>query len=513
MKSGLQFDWEQFSEAIALISFGGKEESNFSLLQSLIAESSTKYPQLSHLRFVRVPLPVAKLENWSYCLAAQLVAQWRELTLPKHSVESVVNELELSNIGSREPFFAALNQSNSATPLNIQLAIRMESLKQQRPQRSSEQQQWLEKETKNLAQWFAQLEGDGCLAQLQSNVVALRAKILSQLQSYFDQTQQVGSRSLLEWLNALIETFDRIYANCEAQRHDSLRRESSAWRAYYNLNLLEERSWKLFNRDRLDWQAAISALTTAYNFKLKAEIYTQAAQLVSESTRQTRLYADSVQQIDALLARIQKYFSDRDSVEPLFLPLLKNFLAERVNAVQLRGELESWVGCTFDRWHTLDSKQTTALCEQILLRIRPLCLEVYAECCRSILNLEPPNRRDFAAIEAQMPRQPEPILLNSEKRIDLQIENADIQEVLELLAKQGDVCVVVDKAISGAVSLRLHAVPFSEAVAAVAAAGNLTYTRSSNIYTFHRLSSKNSTTTIISENSNIYTFERQSNNQ
>lgn len=193
----LQFDWEQSSEAIALISLGGKEERSFSLVQSLISEASTQHPQLSHLRFVHVPLPIAKLESWSYCLAAQLVTQWRELPLPKYSVEKVVSELGLSDAESGEPLFTALDK----TALTVRLTTYIESLKQQCQQKpSSEQRQWIEGQAIELDRWFTQIPAtaptaeSGCLAQLQSNVLAVRAKLLAQLQGHFDQMQQVGSR-------------------------------------------------------------------------------------------------------------------------------------------------------------------------------------------------------------------------------------------------------------------------------------------------------------------------------
>ncbi|PSM49877.1 hypothetical protein C7Y66_06720 [Chroococcidiopsis sp. CCALA 051] len=505
MESGVQFDWEQCSEALALIRLGSRENSNFSLLQNLVLEASARYPQLRQLRFVNVPIPTSQLESWSYYLAAQLIVQWRSLPLLKYSVESVVSELGLNDPGSREPCFTTLNRTATATLLTKQLAIRMESLQQKcQQQLASQRQQWLEQETRQLAEWFTSPTAEsGSLAQLQSNVLVLRAKMLRQLQGYFDQMHQIGARSLLEWLNSLIKTFDSIRANYEARRQDCLRRESSAWRAYYNLNpQLEERRWKLFSSDRANWQVVLSAFATAYNFKLEAEIYTQSAQLVGELAQQTRLYADSVKQIDDLLARVQEYFTARGSIGQLFLPLLQNFLVERVNAVQLRDELESWTNCTFDQWHTLDSSQTTALCEQILLKTRPLCLEVYAECCRCIFNLELLNRQDQTIPS-------EPGLTKAEKLISLQVQNVDIQDVLELLAKMAHVCVVADRSIGGTVSVSLDRVPFTEALEVVAAAGNLTYTKNSNIYTFNRLSGRNPPTTIISENSNIYTFERQ----
>lgn len=70
MESGVQFDWEQCSEALALIRLGSRENSNFSLLQNLVSEASARYPQLRQLRFVNVPIPTSQLESWSYYLAS-----------------------------------------------------------------------------------------------------------------------------------------------------------------------------------------------------------------------------------------------------------------------------------------------------------------------------------------------------------------------------------------------------------------------------------------------------------
>lgn len=508
MELGLQFDWEQSKEAIALISLGGKGEGNFSLVQSLVSEASVRYPQLNQLRFVHVPLPVSRLESWSYYLAAQVTAQWRELPMQDLSVQIIVDRLGLGLVGTRE-LSAALDKIG--TSLTLQLAKRVELLGQQQQKFASYQKQWLQLEATKLAQWFTGLpatpsgssrssvEAKGCLAQLQSNVLALRAKLLRQLRDCFAQTQQIGPRSLLSWLASLIKTFDSIRADYEVQRQDNLRRESSAWRAYYHLNsLLEQRRWGLFGQERSDWEAALSALACAYKFKLQAEIYTQSAQLVGELAQQTRLYADSVEQLDAKLASLQNYFTSRGLVEPLFLPFLQHFLSKQFNSTHLRSELESWMGFPFNQWSILESTQTTDLGEQILARMRPLCLEVYAECCRCVLNLESPSYQT-STMRTQTPASTDlsTMLSDSEKRVSLQVDKADIQYVLEQLAKIGQVCVIADKSITGKVSLVLDEVPLTEAMDAVAAACKLTYTKSSSIYTFDQ--TPDSPATIIPE--------------
>ena len=98
---------------------------------------------------------------------------------------------------------------------------------------------------------------------------------------------------------------------------------------------------------QLDWEAVLRALATAYDFKLGAEMSTQAAQLVGELAQQTRLYAASVLLVDAFLASLQNWFSERGSVEPLFVTLLKDSLAAQANPAQLHSELENWVSCYF----------------------------------------------------------------------------------------------------------------------------------------------------------------------
>lgn len=504
----LQFDWEQSKEAIALISYCGTGEGNFSLVQSLVSEASVRYPQLNQLSFVHVPLPISRLESWSYYLAAQVTAQWRELPMPEQSVQIIVDELGLNLVGTRETLSATLDKIG--TPLTLQLAKRVELLKQRQQELASYQKRWLELEATGLAQWFSGLtptpsgsdhslvEDLGCLTQLQSNVLTLRAKLLRSLRDCFAQTQHIGSRSLLTWLASLIKTFDGIRTDYEVQRQDNLRRESSAWRAYYHLNSrLEQRSWGLFGSTRSDWEAALSALACAYKFKLQAEIYTQSAQLVGELAQQTRLYADEVEQLDAMLASLQNYFTSRGDIEPLFLPFLQQQLSQ-LNSRHLRSELESWMGFPFNQWSILESTQTTALGGQILARIRPLCLEVYAECCRCILNLESPNYHTPPP-KTQTPASAElsSMLSDAEKRVSLQVDKADIQYVLEQLALMGQVCVIADKSIRGTVSLVLDEVPLTEAMDAVAAACNLTYTKSSSIYTFNQ--TPDSPATIIPE--------------
>ncbi len=515
MDSGkLQLNWEQTSEAIALINLGNEGEESFSLLRRLVADASASHPQLSKLRFVNIPRSNPRLENWSHWLAAQVVEQWRDLPVEDHSMVAIVNELGLSSAEGRVSLLDALSKATTGTPLTLQLTMRFQLLRErQRKQRlaPAQQKQWLDQEVAGLAQWFSQpspapsepsqlsTEESGCLAQLQSNILVLRSKVRHQLQDCFVQLQRAGSRTLRQRLEVLSEALDAIRADYEAQRQDYLRRESSAWRAYYTLIAPLEERWGLFGRGRLDWEAVLRALTMAYDFKLGAEMSTQAAQLVGELAQQTRLYAASVLQVDAFLASLQNWFTERGSVEPLFVSLLQDSLAAQANPAQLRSELENWVSCTFDQWDALELTQTAALREQILARTLPLCLDVYVECCRCLLNLDPPDRQTQLTKMAQSPASAPLSTMppHLEKRLSLQVRNADIRDALALLGQVSGEKVVADDSLSSTVTLALNDVSVTEALNALMVAGNLTYTKSGDVYTFSQLPSADSPVTAI----------------
>ena len=462
-----QFDWKQFSEAIVLINAGGNGD-EFSLLRRLISEASDRYPQLSQLHFTHIPLPIHKLESWSYWLAAQVVAQWHELPMEDPSVTTVIDKLGLSSAESRALLLDALDETATGTSLNLQVAKRIQMLSEQLRQQKltpTQQQQCLEQEATKLAAWFTQplsapaqvsqslMAESGCLAQLHFNMLELRSKTQRLLQNYLSR-QRAGAQALLPWLDSLVKALHGIRADYEAQQQDYLRQESSAWRAYYKLSMpLEERKWGL-SRSRLHWEAALRALAMAYEFKLGAQMYASAAQLVGELVQQTRLWIGSVVKVSVMLDNLEGWLAKRGSVEPLFVPLLKKSLAEQIEPAQLLSDLESWVGCTLDQWSTLDPTQMASLCEQIMARTRPLCLEVYAECCRCVLNLDPLNHQTQSASD----RSPEPAMLapmspDPEKRVSLYMSNTNIHDALAMLAHAGKICVVADKEIGGTVSL------------------------------------------------------------
>jgi len=198
-----------------------------------------------------------------------------------------------------------------------------------------------------------------------------------------------GSRSVLKLLKKLGETLTSICANYEAKRQNCLRREGAAWRAYYSLSAQLENRSLIPRRRKVEREALLQAISKASSFKLEAEIYTLASQVVGSLRQQTHVHAVSVAQVDALLGSLQSFFIKRCPTEPIFAPILKQYLAERVDISKLRRKIEVLVGCSLNQWGSLKSAQQTVLREQILAQIRPLCLEIYAECYHWLIDLSP----------------------------------------------------------------------------------------------------------------------------
>ena len=65
--------------------------------------------------------------------------------------------------------------------------------------------------------------------------------------------------------------------------------------------------------------------------------------------------------------------------------------------------------------------------------------------------------------------------------IDLDVKDADIHEVLRLLADTGRVNLVVPDTVSGKVTLKLHRVPWDQAACAIAATHQLSIVVDGNI--------------------------------
>lgn len=121
----LRSSWEQAAKAIVIVSLGERSGDTIALVRHLISEASSHYPQLSDLNFLPVPLPVPQLENWTYWLAAQIVAQWRDMSVESISTDTFASELGLISTETTNPLTSALDKTATGTSLSAELASRL----------------------------------------------------------------------------------------------------------------------------------------------------------------------------------------------------------------------------------------------------------------------------------------------------------------------------------------------------------------------------------------------------
>ncbi|MGB8701461.1 MAG: hypothetical protein WCD18_18765, partial [Thermosynechococcaceae cyanobacterium] len=343
---------------------------------------------------------MARLEIWVYSLAAELTRQWQTFSSPTPSVESILADLGLIGTEGLPPLIDAIGKADTQTFPIVELRERLQTLykhQQQEKLVSSKFRLWLEREASQLADWFHQMptadsllvqspeEMGGCLVKLQLYAPTLHTQALQTLNAYFTQLRPLGTQVILTHLNRLRQALQDTLNRYELKRQEHLRRESGAWRAYRNLiTQIETRQWGSADQGALAWEAVFRALNLIYVSKLEAEAYALASQIINNLMLQTHQYATEIAQTDTLLTHLHNWFVQQCPPESSLSPVLKSFLAERINSWELRGQLEKWTGYSLHHWGNVSSLRLEILGEQILTRLQPICLAIYGECCASL---------------------------------------------------------------------------------------------------------------------------------
>lgn len=392
--------WQDTSSAALLISSGKTADQTIDLACRLVAKASTQDPQLLGLQSFPITLGTARLEIWAHCLAAELMRQWQTLTVSSSSITTILAELGLISVEGKAPLIDLMGKAGAQTFPIVELQERLQKLYQHQQQEkleSSKLQAWIAHEASRLADWFHQMptanslmfqspeEMSGCLVKLQLYAPTLHTQTLQTLNACFSQLKLSGSQVILAHLNGLSQALQDTLNDYEFQRQERLRRESGAWRAYHNLmTQIETHQWGSSGKGNLAWEAVLRALNLIYVSKLEAEAYTLGSQIVSDLMMQTRQYAAGVADTDMLLTHLHHWFAQKCPPESNLSPVLKSFLAERINPQELRRQLEKWLGYPLLQWGTVKLIQQEALREQILAQIQPICWAVYGECCASL---------------------------------------------------------------------------------------------------------------------------------
>jgi hypothetical protein len=390
----LQPDDGQQGDAILLVNLGNKDEESVALLHHLLSKVRDSCMQLSHWQLLPVRLPLPDLEVWNYWLAAELVAKWRDRAAEQVAVGTILSQLGFIKTENTYPIVTALDRMERGTPISLELVADVteigKSLHQQPPDVNLKR---LEQKAADLSVGFTQdrsssHQTNDFRAQLQFNVEVMRSQHELQLQKFFNSLEGSGSRLALRLLQTLSAILQRLAEEYEAQKQEFSRKAIAAQRAYKNLSTSIEPHNQQFGRRQTDWEAVVEALAKLYHFKFNAEIYDRVGQLVSELIRQTSDRITFVTKVDESLASLQSWFSQQCSKEPIFAPLLKQRLEQRVDILKLLSEAEATVNCPLQNWQSLNWNQTEFLHQEILFKLHPVCVEVYVECYQYILNSE-----------------------------------------------------------------------------------------------------------------------------
>ncbi|OWY66975.1 hypothetical protein B7486_34105 [cyanobacterium TDX16] len=379
-------------DAILLFNFNSKDEESVALLHHLLSRVKTSYRQLADLQFLPVRLPVPDLKLWSYWLAAQLIAQWRDRSAEQIAVGTILDRLGFIKTENTYPIVTALDRMEQGTLISVELVANVKSIDKFGWQSSdSHIKEWIEQKAADLVELTQErtssYPADGFRAQLQSNVEAMRSQHQVQMQEFFNSLQHSGSRSVLRVLETLRAIFQRLAEECEAQKQELLQKAMAAERAYSNLKTRIEPRDRQFGRRQTDWEAVVEALAKRYYFTFNAEIYDRFGQLVSQLIQQTDDCVASITHTDRSLAILESWFSQQCPQEPIFAPILKQRLEQRVDIIKLLSEIEATVGCPLHQWHSLSWTQTELLCQEILIKLHPVCMEVYIECYQYLLKI------------------------------------------------------------------------------------------------------------------------------
>ncbi|MBE9017968.1 hypothetical protein IQ272_17815 [Chroococcidiopsidales cyanobacterium LEGE 13417] len=378
-------------DAILLFNFNSKDEESVALLHHLLSRVKKSYQQLADLQFLPVRLPVLDLKLWSYWLAAQLIAQWRDRSAEQIAVGTILDRLGFIKTENSYPIVTALDRMEQGTLISVELVANVKSIDKFGWQSSdSDIKEWIEQKAADLVEFTQRTSSypaDGFRAQLQSNVEAMRSQHQVQMQEFFNSLQHSGSRSVLRVLETLSAIFQRLAEECEAQKQELLQKAMAAERAYSNLKIRIEPRDRQFGRRQTDWEAVVEALAKRYYFTFNAEIYDRFGQLVSQLIQQTGDRVASITHTDRSLTILESWFSQQCPQEPVFAPILKQRLEQKVDIIKLLSEIEATVSCPLQKWHSLSWTQTELLCQEILIKLHPVCMEVYIECYQYLLKI------------------------------------------------------------------------------------------------------------------------------
>lgn len=368
------------------------------LTTALQTVSEGKYyldPQLATSNVLHRELPTitqdSSLDNLTYALAKEIIVAWRFQTSDRHlSTAKLIASLGLPVdrvVGAISPIIFELEKSSQSTSffkkLSIPLNLLQTSIWTRKNINSNYMFGQLRESEVEIKDWFERNllvdEWSNNVSQPHLKVKNVRTKIFTEFEANIAILwQHAGSRVTFEWLQELDSSLQAIKVDYQDRDREQIQKETSAWSAFSILSN-ELATSKKKAGDIRNWQAAWKALLFAYKFKLYALLYSYASErLIIELIQRVKAYKNTVMQTDNLLADLQSKFA-RNTHTKIDLTFLPFDFTNSIEPIQLREELESFIGCSLNQWGKTDSIDDRLLQEWIIARIQPIANQFYIQ--------------------------------------------------------------------------------------------------------------------------------------
>ena len=331
-----------------------------------------------------------KLAPLTYCLAKELLFQWCKQPIRESvSVTDIIESLGIKLKQDRSKIIAFLEKTSKNTTLSSELSSKIEQLQaQQTTDRLTYSTLELHQAANTIENWF-QSPNDShlfnSLTDLPTNVKFLHAHILKTIRDRLTcLLQNAGTEPLLKFLQELEFSLQNAAEEYDQVQHNYLFKKNSAWRAY---NKLISKLDTEKNQKQENWEAAWNALKLTYKFKLQAQIYHSANQLVTQSLEQIQMYSKILAETHKLLENLQVWFTEQSSLQSVLLPSFLVHLANEVDFDRLRNQFEVQTGHFLNQWGVSASVSEELLKEKIIAFVTPIALQLYVNSCRQALSL------------------------------------------------------------------------------------------------------------------------------
>lgn len=235
-----------------------------------------------------------------------------------------------------------------------------------------------------------------CHLVLKTNHQKLRRELnnrFKDLVSFGKKASVQDSLNFFQEINSFLLSFEHEY---QQKKEKYLDKENACLRTYKRF--LSAIRYKDHQNDlgklHDNFSIAKQSLLNLYKFKIKAETYSLAIQVLNSLIRNNQIYIEVFEECYRFLTTIKANFLAQASVEEnnLFLPLVAEKITNQVNLGDLQKKVEIKLGHSLSTWRrytgvTIDDVQN-AIIEEVKPIAKKICSDTYHQLAREVDSFE-----------------------------------------------------------------------------------------------------------------------------